>query len=67
MAHVNPADVEKYLKGIGYPASKEDLLKMAKRNGAEPKVCDTIQRLPNQQFANPTDVAKAISAPGPTQ
>lgn len=60
MGHVSPAEVEKYLKGIDYPASKEDLLKTAKRNGAQEEVCETIQHLPNQQFAKPTDVAKAM-------
>ncbi|MGH2505964.1 MAG: DUF2795 domain-containing protein [Ktedonobacteraceae bacterium] len=62
MAHVSPADVEKHLKGIDYPASKEDLLKTAKRNGADKEVCDVIQRLPDQQFERPTDVAKAMSS-----
>lgn len=65
MAHISPTDVERYLEGVDYPASKEDLLKTAKRNGADEEVCETIQCLPNQQFADPTDVAEAMSSHGP--
>ena len=62
MGNVNPIQMEKYLKGVDYPASKDDLLQCAKRNGADQQICDAIQHLPNQQFAKPTDVTKAVSA-----
>lgn len=64
MANPTPIEVEKYLKGADYPASKSDLLDCAKRNGASQDIADVLQRLPNQRFEKPTDVAKAISHGG---
>lgn len=65
MANMNPIQVEKYMKGVDYPASKEDLLNAAKRNGAEKQICDMIQNLPNQRFEKPTDITKALSTHSP--
>ena len=57
---VNPRDVEKSLKGIDYPVRKADLLKHAERNQADEQVREALQKLPNETFNSPTDVAKAI-------
>ena len=35
MAKVNPVRVQKFLGGLDYPASKEDLIKRAEREGAD--------------------------------
>lgn len=64
MASSNPVQVEKYLKGMDYPADKKELLECAKRNGADQGTCDRIQHLPDQRYAKPTDVTKALSASG---
>lgn len=61
MAKPTPIEMEKYLKGVDYPASKEDLLESAKRNGAEQQICEVIQSLPDRCFEKPTDVTKALS------
>lgn len=62
MATSNPIHLEKYLKGADYPANKDQLIECAKRNGADQQTCDTLQRLPNQEYRKPTDVTKAVSA-----
>jgi len=64
MASSNPVQVEKYLKGMDYPAGKKEILDCAKRNGADQAMCDRLQRLPDQRFSKPTDVTKALSASG---
>ncbi len=59
-AKVNPVQIQKYLGGIDYPCSKQDLLKTAKSKGADQNVMDVINRLPDKQYQKPTDVTKEI-------
>ncbi|MCG6539104.1 DUF2795 domain-containing protein [Pseudomonas sp. KSR10] len=54
----SPANVSTYLKGIDYPAKKQDLVEHAKNNGAEPEVIDVINRMPEQEYGNMADVMK---------
>ena len=57
---VNPIEVEKYLKGVDYPAKKEDLIKHAQQQKAPQEVLETLKRVHNETFSKPTDVARAI-------
>ncbi len=57
---VNPIQVQKYLGGINYPASKKELLDTAKKKGADQNVMDTLNKLPDRSYDAPTDVTKAI-------
>ncbi len=50
MAHVNPMEVEKSLKGIDFPAKKEDLVKHAKQCGADQRVLETIPESAQRRF-----------------
>lgn len=56
----SPKEVEKCLKGVDYPANKQDLLKQAQANGADQQVLETIKQLPEQKFEGPVGVTKAI-------
>ncbi len=60
MATVSPREVEKALKGIDYPARKQELMKVAESNNADEVVRRVIQSLPDQTYNTPIDVAKAI-------
>ncbi len=53
------ANVQKYLKGVDYPAKKQELVDQAKKNGAPQEVVQVIQQFPNKEFAGPQDVMKA--------
>lgn len=55
----SPANVQLYLKGIEYPASKDELLRAARSNDAPDEVIDVIKSLSVQQFGGPQDVMKA--------
>ena len=57
---VNPIQIQKYLKGINYPASKRDLLENAEREGADENIRTTLEQLPDQEYENPADVSKAL-------
>jgi len=62
MAGINPIQLEKFLKGVNYPASKNELIKRAEQNGADENVRSSLEQLPDQQFDSPTDVSKAVGA-----
>jgi hypothetical protein len=57
---VNPIQLQKYLGGIDYPASKEDLIRVAKDKGADSNVVQTLQSLPMERFNSPNDVSEAV-------
>ena len=53
------SEIEKSLKGINFPASRQDLVQQAKKNNASRDVVKAIQNLTEDKFKSPTDVAKA--------
>jgi hypothetical protein len=57
---VNPIQLQKYLKGVDYPASREALLSNAKKMGADDNVCSSLEQLPDEDFETPADVSAAI-------
>ena len=60
MAKVNPIHLQKFLKGVDYPAQKEDLLKVAEKNGAEKEVQQALEELPEMEFDTPAEVNKQL-------
>ena len=61
MAGINPIQLQKYLKGVEYPASKDDLLRQAETHGADETVRRALNNLREQQFQSPAEVSKAIA------
>ena len=59
---MNPIEVQKALKGVQYPSSKDDLVAAAEGNGASGDVLDGLRGLPDQQFDGPDDVMKALGS-----
>lgn len=56
----SPANLTKHLKGIDFPASKQDLVKHAQQLHAEKIVIDEIKKMPEQQYSNMADVMKSF-------
>jgi hypothetical protein len=61
MAKANPIEIQKHLKGIDYPASKEDIIQHAEENGINDDLRSLLEELPEDEYETPTDVSKAIS------
>lgn len=59
VAGQSPANIQKYLANISYPASKKDLLETAKANNAPGEVIKEIGALPGDSYAGPQEVMKA--------
>lgn len=62
MATLNPAQLEKHLKGVNYPVNKAELVRHMERNGADESIRAAISALPNQSYDSPGAVNRAISA-----
>jgi hypothetical protein len=60
MSQVNPIQLQKYLKGVDYPANREALLANAKKMGADENVYSSLEQLPDEDFETPADVSEAI-------
>lgn len=57
---VPPNKVQHFLKGLSYPARKQDLVQQARRNDAPAAVMHVIQRFPeDRDYGGPQDVMKA--------
>ncbi|WP_228973219.1 DUF2795 domain-containing protein [Streptomyces sp. DH12] len=57
---VNPIDVQKALKGADYPASRDDLVSLARGNEAGDDVVQALQEAGQDRYDGPDDVQRAI-------
>jgi hypothetical protein len=58
---INPIQLQKHLKGVDYPANKQDLIKKAQENGADENIVAALEQLSNESFQTPADVNEALS------
>ncbi|AZZ54680.1 DUF2795 domain-containing protein [Rathayibacter iranicus] len=57
----NPIQIQKYLSGIDYPASKDTIVKTAEKEGADADILDALRALPDVTYDKPTDVSAAVA------
>ena len=55
---VSPIEIQKALKGIDYPASKEQILEHAK--GADKEVLDALGTIDDREYEGPSGVSAAV-------
>lgn len=60
MADISPIDLQKALKGADYPASRDDLVALAQKNGADRGLVTKIGDVPADRFDGPNEVQKAV-------
>ncbi len=56
----SPAAVERYLKDIHFPVSKDDLVSHAKKHGAPSDVMHVLGRFEDKKYASVIDVSKEV-------
>jgi hypothetical protein len=56
---VSPIAIAKAIKGIDFPASKDELVEHAKQNKADKEVMEVLENLPEDEFETVADVEKA--------
>ncbi|TLM84512.1 DUF2795 domain-containing protein [Arthrobacter sp. MPF02] len=57
----NPIQIQKFLGGVDYPASKDALLSSAKDSNADDNVLQALEAIPDKEYDSPTAVSSAIS------
>jgi hypothetical protein len=57
---VPAAAVQSALKGAHYPATKQDLIRLAQQNNAPDPLLAKIRGLPGTSFSGPQEVMKAF-------
>jgi hypothetical protein len=54
-------EVQKYLAGIDYPATKEQLIEHAKSRGASQDILQALASLPDGEYDGPNKVSSAVA------
>ncbi|GAB2325110.1 DUF2795 domain-containing protein [Streptomyces griseoincarnatus] len=60
MADLSPIDLQKSLKGADYPAAKDDLVSVARSNGADDGLVKKLSETGTKRFDGPNEVQKAV-------
>jgi hypothetical protein len=55
---VSPIDIQKALKGMDYPATKEQILEHAK--GGDKDVLDALNKIDDREYEGPSGVSAAV-------
>lgn len=56
----SPSNITRHLRGLDFPASKQDLLDRARSDNAEPEVLELLERMPDQEYQSMADVMKGF-------
>ncbi|WP_250987006.1 DUF2795 domain-containing protein [Methanoculleus oceani] len=57
---VSAAEVQKYLRGMDYPAGISEVVTQAQKNNAPGDVLDILNRIRDREFRSAADVSKAL-------
>ncbi|MFJ5699783.1 DUF2795 domain-containing protein [Arthrobacter sp. NPDC093139] len=57
----NPIQVQKFLGGIDYPATRDALIAHAQESGADGNVISALENIPDKEYDSPTAVSSAVS------
>ncbi|MFC7381185.1 DUF2795 domain-containing protein [Sphaerisporangium rhizosphaerae] len=61
MTQVDFIHVQKFLSGVDYPASKEQLVEHAKSKNADEQAMDALRRLPDKEYEGPSGISKELA------
>ncbi|MEV6611826.1 DUF2795 domain-containing protein [Kutzneria sp. NPDC051319] len=53
--------MQKFLGGMEYPATKEQIVEHAREKGADEAVLDGLQAIPDREYNGPNAVSQAFS------
>ncbi|MHA6794346.1 DUF2795 domain-containing protein [Pseudonocardia bannensis] len=58
---VNPIQLQKFLRGMDYPARRDELVRHAEQQGADQQVLDALRRIPDREYDGPNAVSAAVA------
>lgn len=53
-------EIMKYISGVPYPATKDDVRDYAESQGADDDVMDELDNLPDETYETPGDIEAAL-------
>jgi Protein of unknown function (DUF2795) len=56
----NPIDIQRHLKGVDYPADRDELVEVARSEDAPPEVLEALEALPDDEFEGPDEVMEEL-------
>lgn len=59
--NASPITMQKFLSGMDYPASKDQIVSHAERNGADDETLSLLRGMPDQEYDGPNAVSSAFS------
>ena len=60
MAKVNPIQAQKFLSGLDYPASKQQIVDHAQNQGADENVRSALEQIPDREYNGPNAVSAEL-------
>jgi hypothetical protein len=60
MTRAIAVDVQKYIQDVDYPATRDDILRMAEKSGADEEMRAALRGLPRADFETPDEVSQAL-------
>ena len=61
MALADFIKVQKFLDGIRYPATKQQLVEHARRNQANDEALSSLRDMPEREYSGPDEVSRVIA------
>jgi len=61
ISKLDPGMIMQILRGINFPARKQDIVQQARTNNASSDVMGMIDKLPDREYQNENDVAQEVS------
>jgi len=61
ISKLDPGMIMQILRGINFPARKQDIVQQARTNNASSDVMGAIDKLPDREYQNENDVAQEVS------
>jgi hypothetical protein len=56
-----PIEVQKYLSGMDYPTTKDQIVEHAREHDAPQEVMEALEKMPEQEYDGPNRVSQAVS------
>jgi hypothetical protein len=60
MATLSPIDLQKALKGMDYPAKKDDIVRKAEDNGAGSEIVEALRKIADREYDGPNAVSAEV-------
>ena len=56
----SPSNILHHLKGVDFPANRQNLIEQAQKNNAEGDIVDILRQMPDTQYQSMADVLKGV-------